>query len=78
MSDKKRSIKNKKDLEIQKYLCVSTAHITEEENQELLAAPETTYPLSVYSNEYGHIVYVPHDEGWDDFKEQIGKTSWPF
>jgi len=74
MKPKKHYIKNKKHLEIQRTLVVSTAHITEDEDRELREAPDTDYLLSVYSNEYFHSIYVPYTEKLKDFEKQVGKN----
>jgi hypothetical protein len=71
MKTQKRSIKNKKHLEIQKYLVVSTAHITEEENEYL--RDEVYSQLSVYTTDYGHSIFVPH-ENLKKFEGIVGKN----
>lgn len=65
-----RSIKNKKDLDIQKYFVVSTAHITKEENDDLINAPHTDSPLCVHSNEYHHVIAIPQED-LDDFEDSV-------
>jgi hypothetical protein len=71
MKPKKHYIKNKKHLEIQKYLVVSTVHITEEEDEYL--HDDVYSQLSVYTTDYGHSIFVPH-ENLKEFEGMVGKN----
>jgi len=55
-------------LEIQHILVVSTAHISQEESEQLNAILESTISYSIYGMNYGWLIYVPRLDMWSELE----------